>query len=244
MWTKETIEKHIDASRLLEQIKNRILIFIKNNPNTNEKNISDFILEQFKKNNLKSDKDPPIVAFNLNTDRPHYNPSLEPKNLEDNTLILLDIWANLKIPKSPFADMTWMAYKGESIPEEIKNVFNIVIAARDKCLDFLKEELKKGKIPTGKQVDDIARNFIKESGFEGKFLHTTGHSLGNSYVHGIYKGISQRNPSPLVKNLGYTIEPGIYLQDKFGIRSELDFYINDNLELIITTPIQKEIDLI
>jgi Xaa-Pro aminopeptidase len=41
--------------------------------------------------------------------------------------------------------------------------------------------------------------------------------------------------------VGYTIEPGIYLKNKFGVRSEIDFYINEKNRVVITTKVQREI---
>ena len=244
MWEKESINKHKLAAKILCEIKDLTLEFIKNKSEVNEKQVSDFILEKFEERGLKRDKDPPIVAFNLNTDRPHYDPSKNPLVLKEDTLILIDLWANLRGSKAPFADITWMAYKGQNIKEEIKKVFRVVVGARNKVVEFLNLELKKGNMPTGKEVDFAARDFINKAGYEGKFLHTLGHSLGKSSVHGIYSGLSRKNNKPLVKNLPYTIEPGVYLKDKFGIRSEIDFYISDENEVIITTDVQEEIDLL
>ena len=137
-----------------------------------------------------------------------------------------------------------MAYKGSKVPEEIMKVFQIITSARDKGVSFIQDKLKEKIIPSGNEIDNVVRNFIHESGFEGKFLHSTGHSLGFSSCHGRNRHIKHSNKRPLLKNLGYTIEPGIYLKDEFGIRSEIDFYIDDNFNLIITTPVQKEMTLI
>ncbi len=241
MWSSLKIQNHLLACKLLDKIKDSAFEFMGNNPSTTEYQVQKFILQQFKKNNLKPDKDPPIVAFNENSSIPHYYPKKDSKKLTPNTLILLDIWSRLKKQQAPFSDITWMAYYGEMIPEEILNVWNIIKDARDFSVSFIQSQLKEGKIPAGKEIDDIARKIITDAGYEKNILHTTGHSIGFHSPHGTQKGLSQKNLKPLLKNLAYTIEPGIYIKDKFGIRSEICFYINDSMELIITTPVQKEL---
>jgi len=235
------IKNHLLVCELLDKIKDSAFQFIKINPDTTEYEVKEFILEEFHKNNLKPDKDPPIVAFNESTSIPHYYPKKESKKLTPDSLILIDIWSRLKKQQAPFSDITWMAYYGETIPEEILNIWNVIKDARDFSIKFIQEELKQGRFPAGKEIDDIARKIIIDAGYKENILHTTGHSIGFNSPHGIEAGLSQKNLNPLIKNLAYTIEPGIYLKDKFGIRSEICFYINDSMELIITTPIQKEL---
>ncbi len=246
MWSQLNISNHLKACNILDSIKDKAFEFIKNNPDTNELEDEQFLLKEFRKNNLTTCKKHPdlIVAFNESASIPHYNPKNSPKKLKQDSLILLDIWGKLKQKNSPFSDITWIAYYGENIPDEINEVWNIIKDARDFCVKFIEDCLKEGKFPTGKEIDDIARKIINDAGYKENILHTTGHSIGFHSPHGTQKGLSQKNLKSIIKNLVYTIEPGIYLKDKFGIRSEICFYINDDNELIITTPIQKEIVLI
>jgi Xaa-Pro aminopeptidase len=243
MWSKQKIQNHEAACVLLGIIKDLAFEYIKNNPNTTEIKIQHFILDEFKKNNITTGKEHPdlIIAFNKSASSPHYNPKDKPKRLSPNSLILIDIWAHLKQKNSPQGDITWMGYYGNKIPDEIIEVWNIVKDARDFSIKFIVEEIKRGNFPTGKEIDDIAIKVISDTGFKENILHTTGHAIGFDSPHGAEPGISQKNLKPIIKNLAYTIEPGIYLKDKLGVRSEIDFYINDNNELIITTPIQKEL---
>ena len=243
MWSQKNIKNHLAACDLLDNIKDSAFEYIKNHPNTTEYEVQEFIHKEFKKNNLKMihPHTDVIVGFNESAASPHYFPKKEnSKKLSPNTLVLIDIWARLKEKNSPFSDITWMAYYGNEIPEEVKQVWNIVKDARDFTIKFIEEELKKENFPTGKEIDDIARKIISDAGYKENILHTTGHSIGHHSPHGTQKGLSQKNNNPIVKNLGYTIEPGIYLKDKFGVRSEIDCFIDDDNHLIITTPIQKE----
>lgn len=244
MWQESTINNHKKACVLLDKIKDAAFEFIKNNPNTTEYEVQQYIHKEFKKLGLQISKKHPdmIVAFNESSAIPHYYPLKEnSKKLEKDSLILIDLWARLKQKDSPFSDITWIGYYGDNIPEEIIKVWNIIKTARDSCIDFISSELNKGRFPTGKEIDDTASNIIISAGYKENILHRTGHSIGFRSPHGKELGLSQKNNHPIVKNLAYTIEPGIYLKDKFGIRSEIDFYINDNNEVIITTPVQEEI---
>ena len=241
MWNQIYIKSHIEVALLLDKIKDEVFEYIGLKREVSEKDIQKFILKKFNENNIRSDKDLPIVAFNENSSKPHYFPPDNSKVLKRESLILIDLWAKFKNSNEPFADITWMAYYGDNIPKRIQDVFNIVLKARDSALNFIKQEVKKGKMPTGKEVDKVTREIIEKEGFNGKFLHGTGHSIGTTSPHGNRSNLNTKGIKQLSINLGYTIEPGIYLENEFGIRSEIDFYINEEKEVIVTTPIQNKI---
>jgi Xaa-Pro aminopeptidase len=243
MWNKEKIDKHKEAARFLEKIKNEVFDLISREKNIDEYRLKEFILSRYRRYNLKTDNDP-IVAFGKNTSHVHYHPSQHCLTIKKGDLIMIDIWARLKEKSSPYADITWMAYFGENIDPKIEKIFNLVISSRDKVIKFIKNNLSDKKIPTGHQIDKIARDFISNSGYEKDFKHTLGHSLGIHGPHGKYNGLKSKNNKKLLKNIAYTVEPGIYLENKFGIRSEMDFYINDNFKFLPTTLIQKELKII
>ncbi len=244
MWDDEKITQHKKAAKILDTIKNEAFDLIKKSEKISEYEVKEFILKKFKEYDLKTDAFGAIVAFGENTQYVHYFPSQYSKIIRPNTLIMIDIWARLNQAGAPFADITWMAYKGEKLSPEIEKVFKVVIEARDRALLFLKKSLKQGMVPSGSEVDAIAREYISEKGYGKNFKHTTGHSLGFVSAHGPYGRLSVKNKKRLYKNLGYTIEPGVYLSGKFGVRSEIDFYISDDLELKITTKIQKNIRIL
>lgn len=241
MWNQTQIKSHIEVANLLDKIKDEVFEYIRLNKEASEKEIQEFILKKFDENNIQSDKDLPIVAFNENSSKPHYFPTDNSKILKKESLILIDLWAKFKNSNEPFADITWMAYYGDNIPKKIKEVFNVVLEARDFALNFVKQEAKEGKMPLGKEVDKVAREIIEKKGFNGKFLHGTGHSIGTTSPHGNRSNLNTKAKKPLSINLGYTIEPGIYLENEFGVRSEIDFYINEKKEVIVTTPVQNKL---
>ena len=134
-----------------------------------------------------------------------------------------------------------MAQLGDTIPEENQKIFEIVKNTRDLSFNFIKDTFNNNKILKGFEVDQIARKHISESGYGDFFIHRLGHSIGTD-VHSVsvnldsFETIDERN---ITEGIGFSIEPGIYL-DNFGVRSEINVFINDqNPE--ITTPVQNEI---
>jgi len=182
----------------------------------------------------------PIVAFNEHSAVPHYAIGKQPAVLKPNTLILIDIWARSKKKNYPYADITWMGYYGKTLPKKIQRAFDTVLKSRDAALGFIKNNLKKGILPEGRVVNEKANAIIRKAGYGKYILHSTGHSIGFRSPHGADKNINKKGDGPLKQNLGYTIEPGIYIPGEFGIRSEIDFYIDKKMKLHITTGLQKK----
>ncbi len=249
-WTKKQIEQHRVAGEKLALIKQEFYSYILENTRIrkeiDEKSCIQFIKNAYKKHRLINDtpKESCIVAFGEHTREVHYFPTQKTNSiLKPNSLILLDIWARLDEKEAPYADATFMFYYGNKIPKEIQASWEVLMSARDTALQFLSQKLKRGVFPRGLDIDRAAHDVIGEAGFGRGIKHTIGHSLGFESPHGKLPGINWREYKPLLKNVGYTIEPGIYL-NSFGMRSEIDFYIDDTEQVIITTPIQKEIEIL
>ena len=243
-WTSKELKNHIIAAARLTEIKESVFAYLATHPRASEYEIEQFVQTEFRKNGLVAQKPfhTQIVGFNAHAAIPHYFPPRRGSAyLKSETLVLLDIWSRLKQSRSPYADITWIAYYGGKVPRQIQKVFSIVLKARDACLIRLRHELARGKMPTGAEMDGTARGVITKAGYGKNFLHNTGHCIGFTSPHGKGVNLSRRFRRPLEQNVGYTIEPGIYLKGKFGIRSEINFYINSKNRLIITTPPQKRI---
>ena len=130
---------------------------------------------------------------------------------------------------------------GEKVPEEYTTVFDILAAARDPAIDKVRDCLNVGKAVYGWEVDDAARNVITKAGYGDYFVHRTGHSIGLE-VHG--KGcnidsLETIDERQLIPRTGFSIEPGIYLDD-FGVRSEIDVYMEER-GVEVTTAVQDHI---
>ena len=145
-------------------------------------------------------------------------------------------------PRAPAVDLTWMGYVGETVPEEYVKIWNIVYSAQQTAFNFVKTSFKAGKSIGGADVDDVSRGVIRKAGYADQFLHRTGHSIGEE-GHGNGANIDNletRDSRRLIPRTAFSIEPGIYLAGKFGVRSEIDVYLTEN-DAIITAPHQTEI---
>lgn len=255
-WNKTKVNNHKKAAELLGKIKNETLRFIQQNPSTYELDVQEFILQKFEENNLKNEVAKPIVAFRENTSHVHYfADNKSNKKLKKESLILVDLWARLRKSKAPYADITWMAYYGYRPPKKILKAFREVVKARNEQIKFIESQVKQDRLPTGGLIDLIGREIIdsskQNSSQEKRFLHGTGHELGTTSPHGRGRPINQKNEHPIKIEMGYTIEPGLYIKGEFGVRSEINFYIDKkksrkksvkwDKRLIITTPKQKSL---
>jgi Xaa-Pro aminopeptidase len=258
-WTQKQIKQHEVAGERLGLIKDEFRDFvlekIKTKQDIYEKDCVEFIKKSYKKHGLVNDdkKEFGIVAFRENTKEVHYFPKAKSSKLEADSLILLDIWARLDQKAAPYADTTFMFFyprvEGRKLkvdrrlPKEIQNTWEVLVKSRDTAINYIKKEIKKGLMPRGIDIDRVAHDVIGNSGLGRGIKHTIGHSLGFDSPHGKLPGIHWKQYSPILHNVGYTIEPGIYLE-KFGLRSELDFYVNDKNKIVITTEVQKTIEVI
>ena len=246
MWTSEQIKHHREAAKKIKKIVDLSFEYIRQNKdNITEKEVQAFIYQKIKERELLIDKTPVIVAFGESSADPHYHPrEMSNRKLKKNRLIMIDVWARIDKKSAPFADITWMGFYGDNMSQKIQKVFALVIGARDEGMKFIKDGLKNKsasrRIPLGKEVDKIVRNYIHHHGYGERFIHGTGHSLGFHGPHGNRSRISKKGHQALIKNVAYTIEPGVYLEKEFGVRSEIDFYISTDFKFILTTDLQKK----
>jgi Xaa-Pro aminopeptidase len=245
VWTPEQLAMHKEACEKLQkiileafgEIKRRM---IANEPTT-EIDVQQFMMKRFSEEGMRPE--PMIVAVNANAASPHYFPTKEKNSpIKRGDLVLIDSVSKLAKPKAPAVDLTWMGYVGETVPEEYVKIWNIVYGAQQAAFNFVKTSFQTGKSIRGADVDDVSRGVIRKAGYADQFLHRTGHSIGEE-GHGNGANIDNletRDSRHLIAGTAFSIEPGIYLEGKFGVRSEIDVYVSAN-DAIITAPHQTEI---
>jgi Xaa-Pro aminopeptidase len=137
-----------------------------------------------------------------------------------------------------------MGFVGEKVPQEFEEIFQIVKGGRNAALESVRTSMKSGKVIHGYEVDDAARNYISHQGYGEYFVHRTGHSIGEE-VHGNganMDNLETRDERMIIPQTSFSIEPGIYLRDRFGVRSEIDVYILKDGEVIVTgLPMQEHV---
>lgn len=241
-WTQRQLHQHLAAARLLEHVRDEVWRYLRGHRRASEREVQGFALRQFRRQGLRTELHRPIVAFRTHTATVHYfPPARRSSRLRFNSLILLDLWARLTQPGAPYADLTWMAWSGGTVPAPVRLAFAAVKTARDRVLRYWRDQLRRGQLPSGRELDTLARRTLDRAGYRGKFLHSLGHSLGFDGPHGRQRGLTQKNATALALGIGYTIEPGIYLPRQFGIRLEMNCFVSTARELMLTAEPQGEI---
>ena len=247
-WDEEQLHDNMKSAEHLREIVDNTFGFIRDKIQKNsaltEYDVQQFMLSEFKNRGLVSSSDP-NCSVNANSANPHYEPTKEIHSpLHKGDFVLLDLWARKDTQRSVYADITWTGFIGEKVPDEYEKIFQIVKGGRDAALHFVRSSLEKGKTIHGYEVDDAARNFITQHGYGEYFVHRTGHSIGEE-VHGNganMDNLETRDERTLIPRTSFSIEPGIYLRDKFGIRSEIDVYITKDNEVLVTgLPMQENV---
>lgn len=245
-WSGEQLRTHLEASRLLMEVLFETFEQVReatgNRSRLTEYELQQSMCRRYRERGLESSS-PPIVAVNRNSGNPHYEPSTEGSApIRPGDLLLIDFWAKLSRPQAVYADYTWVAFLGESIPDRIVRVWDVVREARDRTLEFVRSRTGQPTAVRGWQADGVARQVISRAGFGRYFIHRTGHSIGES-DHGNganLDGLETRDERLLIPRTCFSIEPGIYLPE-FGIRSELNVYLGEEELLVTGDPIQQEI---
>ena len=205
------------ATNCINWIKTKLKIGV------TEKQIENLILKYWIDNNCDGPSFSPIVAFGKNSAIPHHTPTN--KKLKKNEIVKLDIGC---IYQGYCSDITRTFLMGN---KEAKKIYDIVLKANLEAIKSIK--ITKTKI---NDVDFCARSIIKNAGYGTYFTHYTSHGLGIE----IHEKITDHdNIENLKNNMIFTIEPGIYLPNKFGIRIEDTILLKNNRIFVLTKNAKK-----
>ena len=166
----------------------------------------------------KSTLNPLIIASGPNGAFPHAQ--VTKRKFTDSDMIVVDLTLRYK---GYVSDATRTFGLG-SISREAKKVYEIVKESQ-------KAGLKAVRTKTScKSVDSACRKIIERKGYGKYFLHSTGHGIGLE-VHEL-PNVSAQSKTKLEKNMAITVEPGIYLPKKFGVRIEDSLIVKDTPEVM------------
>lgn len=193
---------------------------------TTEWEVRQWIQEEFARRGITVGGDA-IVAVNANAANAHYAPSAEQHaEIRAGDLVLIDLWGK-ENDDAIYADQTWMAYVGDTIPERLERIFGTLVEAREAACAMVIDRFAAGNAVAGFEVDDVARGIIEARGFGAEFIHRTGHSIDRE-LHGSGPNIDNletRDTRTLIPGIGFSVEPGIYLAGDVGFRSEVNMFI-------------------
>lgn len=148
----------------------------------------------------------PIIAYGPSAADPHCVPG--DNKLKPGDSVVIDMGC---IKDYYHSDMTRTIFYKEA-PEESKKIFNIVLEANKKAIEMVKPGVRFC------DIDAAAREHIEEAGYGEYFIHRTGHSIG---IEGHeYGDVSSANTDELRPGMIFSIEPGIYIPGKIGVRVE------------------------
>jgi Xaa-Pro aminopeptidase len=246
VWTDADIASHLRASERVAAIAKEALAFAGRRAHAGhpitEHELMQWILEQFRSSGMSTDHGP-NVSVGENAANPHYEPSAaHPRPIRAGEILLIDLWA--KEDGGIYADQTWMASVGEP-SAEARRIWTAVRDARDRAIDLVRGAASRGTPLRGAEVDDAARSVIVERGYGQYFTHRTGHSIDARDLHGSgphLDNLETREERLLIPGVGFSIEPGVYVPGKIGMRSEVNVFLRQGEAVV--TPQHFQSDLI
>lgn len=210
--TVEEIEIMKKAIKISEESFVEMLNYAK--PGVTEKYLAAILEFEMKKRGAEKPGFDTIIGSGYRGALPHGIAS--EKEIKEGELIVIDFGARYK---GYNADMT-RTIGIKNISDETRNIYNIVLKANQEAIKNIKSE------KSGIEIDSIARKIINNSGYGEYFGHGLGHGLGIEVHENI--SLSPKSESILRPGNVVTVEPGIYLDGKFGIRIEDDILVLEN----------------
>ena len=195
-----------------------------------EKYYADRVKELYEEEGVYEFSFSPIVAFSPNGADPHHG--TDNTKLEKGQSVVIDIGG---VYKSYCSDMTRTIFFGAEPSEEDREVYEIVKNANLNAIEKVKPGVKFS------DIDKAARDYITERGYGEYFTHRTGHSIGIEDHD--FGDVSSVNDDLLEEGMIFSIEPGIYLPGKIGVRIEdLILVTKDGAEVL--NSVSKEVTVV
>jgi len=174
---------------------------------------------------------PSIVAAGAHGALPHAEPRA--REIHKNALVTVD-WGALH--EGYCSDCTRTYATGERISERAREIYELVLEAQEQALAAVRAG------PNGKEIDAVARDLIEAAGEGEHFGHGLGHGVGIE-VHEGPRLSRLASEDPLLAGNVVTVEPGVYLPGRLGVRIEdLVVVRKDGQEVL--TRLSKELTVI
>ena len=177
-------------------------------PGMTERQILDFIIKSFALNGADASGADAwgIIAKSENAAVPHYSKMDCELRIGDS--LIMDVGCNYK---GYHSDVTRTVFIGEP-DEERRKVYEIVREAQQTGINMIRPGVR------ACDVDKAVRDVVEKAGYGPQFFHRTGHGIGLAVHEDPY--ISSTNQTILKEGMAFSVEPGIYLHGKFGVRIE------------------------
>lgn len=247
-WGADEVTSHARAAHIVSGIRAEALMFVaegarRGEPRT-EAEVQDRVLSRFAEA-LVVTEGRPVVASGPNTGDPHHRPPQDGSRLiVEGDLLLLDLWARELTENGVFAQSCWVAFVGKRVPERFARAFEVVVQARDRAIELIRTRHAEDKRVCGFEVDRAAREVMARAGLAERFVHRTGHYLGRDLSSGdacTFDDLEIHDTREVAEGLAWSIHPGLYWPDDFGVRSSVDVMLTADGPDILG-PTQTEIE--
>ncbi len=209
------------AIEITDNVFTDILPLIK--PGVMEADIAAELTYRHRKYGADSDAFEPIVASGTQGALPHARASA--KKIKHGEMVTLDFGC---VYQGYHSDLTRTVAVGKP-SKEMHKIYHVVLEAQQKAIETAKSGM------TGKELDAVAREHIKQHGYGKYFQHSLGHGIGLQ-IHEAPK-VSFTNSKPMPERSVVTIEPGIYIPNLGGVRIEDDVVLyNSGAEVLNRSP--------
>jgi len=210
------------ASKIIDDMFNLCAKKIK--PGQKESELQSILMSYAIQNEMfdtgyRSTLNPLIIAGGPNGALPHAQ--VTNRKFKKGELVVVDLTLRYK---GYVSDATRTFALGK-ISNREKEVYNIVKESQELGLRAVKPKTD------CKSVDTICRKFIVDSNYGNYFIHSTGHGIGLD-VHE-FPTIGPKSTTKLQNNMAITVEPGIYIPKKFGVRIEDSLIVKDKKPLVL-----------
>jgi Xaa-Pro aminopeptidase len=248
--SEEGYRTHKEAAavmdRIMEEAFEQIRQGVVSRSGLTEIGVQQYIMRRFKEERLVT-YDPPMVGTNEHPADPHFD--LTPENsrpFRNGDTVLIDMWAKKDVPGAIYYDITWVGYIGTTPPGQYQEIFAAVKNGRDAAVEFVRQKFARGQVCYGWQVDDACRKVVKKAGYGRYFLHRTGHSITEeTHGNGVnIDNLETKDERALLPGCCFSIEPGIYLEGKMAVRTEINMFIRHDGIPEVTGKVQQELVLL
>ncbi len=209
-------EEELERMRVSSRINDEVLeeAFSQVREGMTEKELAAVVAKGFENKGTGGQSFGAIVAFGENASDPHH--MNDNTTLKKGDCVLIDMGC---VWKDYCSDMTRTKFFGE-VTEEQRKVYEIVREANEKAKEFVRPGVRFC------DIDAVARDIITNAGYGEYFTHRLGHGIGLTEHEP--KDVGPANTDRVEAGMVFSIEPGIYLPGKFGVRIEDLVIVTEN----------------
>ncbi|ADK28824.1 M24 family metallopeptidase [Corynebacterium pseudotuberculosis] len=211
----EEIDQLRSAGRAIDKVHAQVPFLLQ--PGRTEAEVAEDLAVLIKKDHSKVDF--VIVGSQANGANPHHDYS--DRKLVPGDLVVVDIGGTYGAGYHSDCTRTYVVGGDlDLLDVEARQMYTVLFRAQEEAVKSIKPGV------TAASIDKVARDIISEAGYGNAFIHRTGHGIGLSTHEEPF--IMKGNNLVLQPGMAFSVEPGIYLEDRFGARIEDIVVVTEN----------------